>query len=85
MDEEEEEEEESSRNITALIFHPRALARAVSRLFLILHRGRECFTLRPRPLTPVWLSRLPLPPFPLSVLFVYTKAAVSRLVTNLRY
>lgn len=39
----------------------RALARAVSRLFLILHRGRECFTLRPRP------SRLPSPLFHLAL------------------
>lgn len=50
-----------ARGILPRLFFIRILARAVSRLFLILHRGRECFTLRPRP------SRLPPPcstPFP---------------------
>lgn len=42
-----------ARGILPRLFFIRVLARAVSRLFLILHRGRECFTLRPRP------SRLP--------------------------
>lgn len=38
-----------ARGILPRLFFIRALARAVSRLFLILHRGRECFTLHPRP------------------------------------
>lgn len=47
-----------ARGILPRLFFIQALARAVSRLFLILHRGRECFTLRPhRP------SRLPSPLF----------------------
>lgn len=52
-----------ARGILPCLFFIRALARAVSRLFLILHRGRECFTLRPH--SPATVTSRPLVPPPL--------------------
>lgn len=78
-----EEDEESPRNITALIFHPGSRARCFAPVFNITPRSRMFY---PPPPTitspPSRLSSL----LSLPTLGAFrTKAAVSRLVTNLRY
>lgn len=76
IQEEEKDEEESPRNITALIFHPGSRARCFAPVFNITPRSRMFY---PPPDHHVSL------PLSLSLGAFRTKAAVSRLVTNLRY